>query len=246
MSERILPLLFRGRAATTSAPAAAKRTGRPAKLTVDAVVDRAIAHADADGLDAVTMARLAADLGAGTMTLYSYVPSRDDLIDLMVDEVSARRALPGPGDPRPEAWRDQVRLYAERTRAMYAEHVWLAQISQIRPPPGPGMLAEREYVLSTVAGLGLPPARVNTAAVTIQTFVVSAARGEAENELLRRASGQTNEQWWQDRSRLWEDYFDVERHPTMNDVWLAGGFTDEQEDPYAYGLGLILDGITRG
>ncbi|MEV6487626.1 TetR/AcrR family transcriptional regulator C-terminal domain-containing protein [Actinoplanes sp. NPDC051633] len=241
MSDRILPLLFRG-----TVPSTAKRTGRPAKLTVDAVVHRAIAHADADGLDAVTMARLAADLGVGTMTLYSYVPSRDDLIDLMVDEVSARRALPAPGEPRPESWRDQVLLYAERTRAMYAEHLWLAEVSQIRPPPGPGMLAEREYVLSTVAGLGLRPAQVNTAAVTIQMFVVSAARAEAESELLRRSSGQTTDEWWQDRSQLWEDFFDVERHPTMNDLWLAGGFTDEQPDPYTYGLGLILDGITPG
>jgi AcrR family transcriptional regulator len=222
------------------------RTGRPRKLSLEAVVDRAIQRADADGLDAVTMGRLAGDLGVGTMTLYSYVPSRDILVDLMVDEASARRALPGPGEPRPGSWRDQVLLYAERTRAMYAGHPWLATVSQVRPPPGPGLIAEREYVLSCVSGAGLPRDRWNAAALAIQTFVVSAARGEAEDELLRRASGQTTEQWWQNRSRLWEDHFDVERHPTMNELWLAGGFTGEQEDPYTYGLGLILDGITPG
>jgi AcrR family transcriptional regulator len=219
------------------------RTGRPPKLTLDAVVERAIEDADDAGLEGVTMARLAGGLGVGTMTLYSYVPSREVLIDLMVDDVSARRALPGPGEERPESWRDQVLLYAGRTRAMYAEHPWLAQVSQIRPPPGPGLMAEREYVLSTMAGLGLPAARMNAAAVTIQLFVTSAAHAAAEAELLRRATGQTTEDWWQSHARLWEDYFDVERHPTMNELWLAGGFTDGPDDAYAYGLNLILDGM---
>src|SRR5689334_4521496 len=99
------------------------------------------------------MARLAGDLGVGTMTLYSYVPSRDELVDLMVDDVLLSRDLPGPHDPRPAHWRDQVLLYADRTRSMYAAHPWMAQVSQIRPPIGPGMLAEREYVLSCVSFL---------------------------------------------------------------------------------------------
>jgi len=235
--DRILPLLWRR---TTPA-----RTGRPPKLTVDQVVTKAVERADQGGLEATSMAGLAKDLGVGTMTLYSYVPSRDDLVDLMIDEVLLSRDLPGPGDPRPAHWRDQVLLYADRTRAMYAAHPWLAQVSQIRPPIGPGMLAEREYVLSCLSFL---KADLNTAAVAIQMFVTGAARGAAENELLRRASGESTDEWWLHRARLWEDWFDVERHPTMTDLWNAGGFTDgpdEQADAaYTYGLTLILDGIS--
>lgn len=243
--DRILPLLWR-----RSIPAREATTGRPAKLTVDAVVGAAIGLADSDGLAATSMARLATVLGVGTMTLYSYVPSRADLVDLMVDEVLTRRALPGPGEPRPADWQDQIRLYADRTRAMYAEHPWLAQVSTIRPPIGPGMLAEREYVLSTVSGLGLPTGRVNTAAVTIQAFVTASARGVAESAELRRVTGQSNDAWWLSRNQLWETWFDVERHPAMTELWNAGGFDrgpDEQaDDAYAYGLTLILDGIARG
>ncbi|MEV6629146.1 TetR/AcrR family transcriptional regulator C-terminal domain-containing protein [Actinoplanes sp. NPDC051470] len=235
--DRILPLLWR-----RTSPA---RTGRPPKLTVDAVVKAAVKRADGDGLEATSMARLATDLNVGTMTLYSYVPSHDDLVDLMIDEVLLSRDLPGPDDPRPVHWRDQVLLYAELTRAMYAAHPWLAQVSQIRPPIGPGMLAEREYVLSCLPFLDETR---NTAAVTIQMFVTGAARGVAENELLRRASGESTDEWWLHRAQLWEDWFDVERHPTMTALWNAGRFTDgpdEQADAaYTYGLTLILDGIS--
>ena len=231
--DRILPLLWRRSIAARKAT-----TGRPAKLTVDPV--RCYVH----------LRGRATALGVGTMTLYSYVPSRAELVDLMVDEVLTRRALPAPGEPRPADWQDQVRLYADRTRTMYAEHPWLAQVSTVRSPIGPGMLAEREYVLSTVSRLGLPTERVNTAAVTIQAFVTAAARGAAESAELRRVTGQSNDAWWLERNQLWADWFDVERHPAMTNLWNAGGFdrgTDEQmDDAYAYGLRLILDGIARG
>jgi AcrR family transcriptional regulator len=244
---RILPLLWRRQTADDKAAPGRTSTGRPPRLSVDTVLVAAIALADAEGLEATSMARLATSLGAGTMTLYTYVPSRTELIDLMVDEVLGSRALPGPGEPRPENWRAQVELYAERTRAMYVEHPWLAQVSTLRPPIGPGMLAEREYVLSTVAHLGLPLAQVNTAAVTITAFVLATARMDGENVLLRRATGESNDAWWLQRNELWEKWFDVERHPTMTSVWTAGGFergADQQlGDAHAYGLRLLLDGV---
>jgi AcrR family transcriptional regulator len=222
-------------------------TGRPPRLSVDAVVAAAIALAGAEGLAATSMGRLATQLGVGTMTLYTYVPSRAELVDLMVDEVLASRDLPGPGAPRPADWRAQVELYADRTRAMYANHPWLAQVSTVRPPIGPGMLAEREYVLSTVRGLGLPAGRVNTAAVTIAAFVTSAARLDAEDALLRRTTGESTDAWWLRRGELWEKWFDVERYPVMTELWNNGGFdrgADEQfADAYGYGLRLLLDGI---
>jgi AcrR family transcriptional regulator len=240
--DRILPLLWRARQ-----PASRPATGRPPKLTVDAVVAAAVRLADTEGLEATSMARVAAALGVATMTLYTYVPSRAELVDLMVDDVLAGRALPGPGEPRPRGWRDQVRLYADRTHAMYAAHPWLARVSTVRPPIGPGTLAETEYVLSTVADLGLPTHRVSTAANAITALVTGHARLAAENELLRRATGQTTESWWLRRNALWEDWFDVERHPAMTNLWNSGGYDrgpDEQAaDAYAYTLDLLLTGI---
>jgi AcrR family transcriptional regulator len=239
--DRILPLLWRRRSARRAA------TGRPPRLNVDQVVAAGVAIADAEGLEAASMAKVAARLGVATMTLYTYVPSRAELVELMVDEVLGSRRLPGPGEDRPEKWQDQIHLYADRTIAMYREHPWLCQVSRVRPPLGPGMLRESEYVLSTLGGL--PVASRNTAAVTITMFVTAAARQEGENAQLRRASGQSNDAWWNGRGRLWEDWFDVEQHPAMTELWNAGGFDrgpDQQAaDAFAYGLRLLLDGIGR-
>jgi AcrR family transcriptional regulator len=242
-ADRVLPLLWRNAAPAAAGPP----VGRPPRLTVDAVVAAATALADAEGLAAMSMARVAAALGVGTMTLYGYVPSRVELIDLMVDDVLLRHALPGPGEPRPDGWRAQIELYDRRTRAMYETHPWLGQISVIRPPLGPGMLAESEYVLSTVAGLGLPPRQVDAAAVAVTGMVVSAARRAAEDLRLRRSTGESTDAWWNRGNRLWEEYFDPARHPTMNRLWHEGGYdadADEQAGRgHAFGLTALLDGI---
>jgi len=181
------------------------------------------------------------------MTLYTYVPSRAELVDLMVDDALAARRLPGPADPRPATWREQVHLYAQLTRAAYVAHPWLAQVSTVRPPIGPGMLADREYVLSTVAGLGLTPGRIDEAAIAITGFVTAAARFDAENAQLLRTSGQSTDAWWGQRTRLWEDYFEPSRHPTMTRLWTTGGFdrgtVEQARDAFAFGLQALLNGI---
>ncbi|MGK5678823.1 TetR/AcrR family transcriptional regulator [Actinoplanes sp. URMC 104] len=237
-SPRILPLLWR-----RSIPAR-KAVGRPPRLTVDAVVSAAVRIADAEGLEAASMARVAAELSVATMSLYTYVPSRPELVDLMVDEVLWTRGLAGGG-----GFRERVLRYAERTFAMYRAHPWLAEVSRVRPPVGPGTLAETEYVLAAVATLGLPVRRLNPAATAITAWVTAAARAEAESTLLRRDTGLSTDQWWAQRGELWEDWFDVGAHPTMTRIWNAGAFdrgADEQaQDAYEYGLGLLLDGIER-
>jgi AcrR family transcriptional regulator len=181
------------------------------------------------------------------MTLYTYVPSKEELLDLMVDEVLAERQLPGPGVPRPSDWREQVELYSEETRAMFQRHPWLARVSTVRPPVGPGMLAGREYLLSTLLPLGLSPRDTNTAALAITTYVDSAAGLEAESRLVERDTGQSHEAWWYERNELWEKYFDVERHPAMTTIWNANGYQDTVHeaatDSYRYGLDRLLDGI---
>lgn len=106
--------------------------GRRPRLTVDAVVATAVVVADTDGPAALSMNRVAAALGVGTMTLYTYVPSKAELLDLMVDDVLAGLAPPGPGP-----WREQVEVHVERTRAMYRGHPLLPDVSTVRPPVGP-------------------------------------------------------------------------------------------------------------
>ncbi|MFI6673961.1 TetR/AcrR family transcriptional regulator [Kribbella sp. NPDC050470] len=240
--ERTLALLWRNQREQVR-----RTAGRRPSLDVDGVVRAGIQLADERGLDAASMGGVAKALGVGTMTLYTYVPSKEELLDLMVDQTLAERQLPGPGEPRPTDWREQVEVYSEQTRAMYERHPWLARVSTVRPPVGPGMLAGREYLLSTLLPLDLSPRDTNTAALAITTYVDSAAGLLAENELVERATGQSNEAWWYDRNDLWETYFDVERHPAMTAIWNANGYQDTVReaatDASRYGLDRLLDGI---
>jgi AcrR family transcriptional regulator len=228
------PLLWRG-----SRPAK-KAAGRPPRLTVDAVVAAAIRIADSDGLDAASMARVAADLGVATMTLYTYVPSRADLVALMVDDMLLARRLSATG----ESWRERVALFTARTREMFLAHPWLTEVSLVRPPLGPGTMAEREFLIATMTLAGVPVAEINRAALAVTAYVYAFAREAGEDARLSRASGQSTESWWHERGDFWENWFDVETHPAMTALWNAGGF-DEGQTAFEYGLALILDGIER-
>lgn len=237
--DRTLALLWRGRGGAAEPP-----RGRRPTLTIDRIVEAAIAVADADGLAAASMHRVAKELGAGTMTLYTYVPGKTELVDLMVDQVLVERGLPGPGEPRPDGWRDQVRLYADRTLATYRAHPWLCEVSRVRPPLGPGQLAGQEYLLSIVDSLGLPPRQVVAAANGIGTYVDANAALTAEDAHLERSTGQSTEAWWGQRTSFWENYFVVDRHPAMNRLWLGGGFEQKSGDQaFEFGLNRMLDGI---
>ncbi|MEV4601058.1 TetR/AcrR family transcriptional regulator [Amycolatopsis sp. NPDC049253] len=241
--DRTLALLWRER----STPAAEPARGRRPTLTVGQIVAAAITVADADGLVATSMHRVAKELGAGTMTLYTYVPGKTELVDLMVDDVLVERGLPGPGQPRTGDWRAQVRFYSERTREAHRRHPWLREMSRVRPALGPGQLAGQEYVLSTVDGLGLAPRETVAAANSITAYVDANAALEAESIHLERSTGQSNDAWWDQRSSFWGKYFDLTAHPAMNRAWLGGGFDqgagEQAAEAYEFGLDRLLDGI---
>ncbi|WP_033288412.1 TetR/AcrR family transcriptional regulator [Amycolatopsis jejuensis] len=238
---RTLALLWRERSAPTPA------RGRRPTLTVERIVAAAIAVADADGLAAASMHRVAKELGAGTMTLYTYVPGKTELLDLMVDDVLRERQLPGPHDARPGDWRAQVKVYADRTRDIYRRHPWLRETSRARPALGPGQLAGQEYLLSIMDSLGLPAREVAAAANCVAGYVAANAAVEAESVYLERTTGQSNDSWWGQRSSFWDTYFDVESHPAMNRTWLDGGFdrptAEQASDASEFGLDRLLDGI---
>lgn len=244
--ERTLALLWRGRAA------AGRDDGRPARgrrprLTVEEIVRAAVAVADREGLASMSMGRVGEELGVGTMSLYTYVPGKAELLDLMVDAVLVERSLPGPGEPRPAGWREQIELYAERTREAYRRHPWLRQISTVRPPLGPGLMAQQEYLLSALSGIGLSPRQMTAAAGAIVTFVDAAAAVKTEYDQVERTTGETADAWWAARGSFWENYFDVTLHPVITRVWHEGGFdadaADANAESYEFGLRRLLDGI---
>ncbi|KFU79963.1 regulatory protein, tetR family [Amycolatopsis lurida] len=240
--ERSLELLWRDRG-----EARQPTRGRKPKLTLDQVIATAVALADGAGEATVSMSQIAKKLSAGTMTLYTYVPGKTELLDLMVDSVLAERNLPGPGDPRPDGWREQVRLYAERTLAVFRAHPWLRSTSMVRPVLGPGLMAGQEYLIAAVSDIGLEPRKAAAAANSIEIYVQANATLFAETAQVEQETGQSTDAWWGQRSVFWEKYFDVERHPAMTRIWESGGYDadtcEAADETFAFGLERLLDGI---
>jgi AcrR family transcriptional regulator len=124
------------------------RTG----VNVDGIVEVATDVADRHGLGALTMRRVAHELGVSTMTPYNYVPGKAELIDLMLDELYS--AMPVTIDPD-DGWREKVTAVAADNRALHRTHPWTLQVQTVRPALGPGLLSKYERELSAFDGIGL-------------------------------------------------------------------------------------------
>ncbi|GII78931.1 TetR family transcriptional regulator [Sphaerisporangium rufum] len=213
-------------------------------LTVEEVVAAAIAVADAEGLAALTMRRVAQRLGVGAMSLYTYVPGKAELLDLMLDTVFGQV-------PRPALsalpWRERVRAVADANMAMYRQHPWMLSVATGRPPLGPGLIAKYDHELSALDGLGLHDVEMDDALTYLLGFVQASARLAAD---ARAATGQgalSDEQWWAIAGPLLARVYDAERHPIATRVGAAAGAAHNAAvDPghaYRFGLERVLDGL---
>ncbi|MEU5154362.1 TetR/AcrR family transcriptional regulator C-terminal domain-containing protein [Glycomyces sp. NPDC021274] len=224
---------------------AAPESGRgPRKgLTVDEVVAAAIALADAEGLEAVTVRRLAQELGKAPMTLYTYVPGKTELVALMLDALFQ-------GMERPQesgAWRDRLTAVARDNYRLYREHPWAAAASPSRPPLGPGQCEKYEHELQALEGLGLNDVEMDDALAYLLAFVRTAAQDAAQSEAERAASGMDDQEWWEANGPLLAKVLDPERFPTAVRVGQAAGEAHDAaynaEHAFAFGLERTLDGL---
>lgn len=148
---------------------ASARRGPKPSLTIEHVVVAAVAIADADGLDELSMRHLAEQLGVGTMTLYRYVPGKPELLDLMVDHVLAE-AVHDAHAPEGRL-RERVRAIADANDSLHRSHPWLIDVYLGRPPMGPGTMAKYEHELRLLDGLGLSDVEIDQALSLILSFV---------------------------------------------------------------------------
>lgn len=217
--------------------------GRKQKLTVDQVVDAAIAVADEEGLDALSIRRVAERLGVGTMTIYTYVESKNQLVELMLDQVTGRL----PRHDTSGTWRERVTRVAHDELEGYLGHAWMLQVDASRPPLGPGTSDWYEYALAPLDGIGLSDLEMDAAYSTIAALVVSTARSSVDADRARTTSGQSDEQWWQANLPLLEQVMTEDRWPIGGRVGQAvGAAYNSMTDPLAsfeFGLVAVLDGI---
>ena len=159
-------------------PAAARRRGPQPRHTRQQVVRAAVAIADAEGLDAVTIRAVAGRLGTGVMSLYSYVPDKQTLVYDMVEEVSGELDLPEPsGD-----WRADMHLLARLQRALLHRHPWLIEATSHLQPLGPAIVAALEFALGALEPTGLTAgARLETFSL-VNGFVAGLVRAELASQ----------------------------------------------------------------
>jgi AcrR family transcriptional regulator len=208
-------------------------------LTTDQIVRTAIELADQEGLEALSMRKVAERLGAGAMSLYRYVPGKAELLQLMLDAIHGEDADPPPLG----TWRERLEGLARRSRARILRHPWMLQVVLGRRPPlGPNVLADWDLYLGALSDIGLAPVEVSPAAELVAGYVQGATRLAVEAEQVERESGQTDAQWWSTRMSFWEEYFDPERFPAITKIYAQGGY-DKPIDSFEFGLQRILDGI---
>ena len=123
-------------------------------ISRDAIVSAAIDLLDREGLAALSMRKLADELGAGAASLYWHVGSKDGLLDLVMDEIIGEGNVP---DPDPERWQEQLKQVARDQRAASLRHPWIVRVSIGRIPMGPNALRYSERILAILRAGGLPP-----------------------------------------------------------------------------------------
>ncbi|GII82137.1 TetR family transcriptional regulator [Sphaerisporangium siamense] len=219
------------------------RKGGP-DLSVDRIVAAAIEVADADGLGALSMRRVAERLGVGTMSLYTYVPGKAELLDLMLDTVIGEAARPAEVEG---GWRARLELIAREKWALYQRHPWLSYVATGRPPLGPNVSDSYEYELSAVDGIGLTDLEMDSVVTLVGGYVHGAARGAVEAAQAEQRTGMTDEQWWWAHAPYLGKLMDPSRFPLGARVGQAAGEAHKgASDPvhaFEFGLERVLDGI---
>jgi AcrR family transcriptional regulator len=225
-------------------------------LSVPEIVAAAVAIADAEGIGAVSMRKVADALGKSPMALYTYVPGKAELLDLMLDTVLGE--LPTSYDMS-GGWRPAVEAWAAAQWAFYDRHPWVLQVSGARAVLGPHELDSYETSIRLFDGLGLSGVEMQRIVGVLSRFVSGAAKAVSDARTAEQATGISDDEWWNTRSPLLEEFSgDVwaDRYPTLTKLDAEQAFAQldrpDDETPYMVqdaldvlhlGLALLLDGI---
>jgi AcrR family transcriptional regulator len=231
------------------------RRGPRAGLTADMIVDAAIRLADAEGLEAVSMARVAAELGFTTMSLYRHVTSKEELLQLMWNASalsSERLVLAG------DSWRPRLRHWAQVQREVIDRHPWITQMPMAAPPVSPTSLAFVEVGLSAMDETGLPdPVKLGIIGV-LSSYTLSearmaqdavrAAREQGARDEATAASGGVPAPPWTFEALL-RELVDEKTYPRLYRIaWspppaAEAGRPPSEYEQFMFGIETILDGV---
>lgn len=208
-------------------------------LTIEQVLDGGVAVAHREGLDAVSMARVASEVGLSTMALYRYVASKDELLVLMVD-----RAL-GPPPPRPareRSWRAGLTRWAKGIRAAYLGQPWSLKVPITAAPIAPNNVAWMESALAALRSTGLDYSEKMSCLLLVSGFVRSDATLASDVTAAVRQGGPPP-----DYGAMLTSLTSPREFPEIHAAEADGAYTDDDptgfDGEFEFGLARILDGI---
>ncbi|GLY84132.1 TetR family transcriptional regulator [Actinoallomurus iriomotensis] len=224
-------------------PIWARQRGRRAStLTREAIVEAAMEIADAEGADAVSIRRVAAALGARTMSLYTYIDSKNDLFDLMADQVAGEVLIT---EELPAGWREAITVIARREREVSLRHPWIVDMAKHRAHAmvGPNLLRHVDQALAALAGLKLEPREALKVMEAVDDYMFGfTAREAREREITRRAGPGEADRWSAFQPYLREL---IDSGEFTSIAPLLRGDVQAAESDFEQGLRWLLDGIER-
>jgi AcrR family transcriptional regulator len=202
------------------------------------IVRAAVALADAEGIEAVSMRRVAAALRSGTASLYRCIDGREELLDLMVDAVLGD----DPHPPLSGNWRTDLTAFAEQLRILLRRHPWLGPQTAGRPTLGPHALDHYEFALTATASLTADATSATGVVDTVMAYVLGATARELAEAETQRRTGMTEQEWRASVAPYVRQIVHSGRYPQ-----LARAIRDaedlDHEQRFEFGLACVLDGI---
>ncbi|MFI0737221.1 TetR/AcrR family transcriptional regulator C-terminal domain-containing protein [Streptomyces sp. NPDC021100] len=228
------------RPAVRQAAEARRGSGTDQGLSLERIVEAALAVADAEGLSAVSMRRVATGLGVATMSLYRHVGDKDALLLRMMEAAFARTPFP---DVPPDDWRERLTVAARLLWRVFRRHPWLAPaLSVTRPQLVPSALPFTEWVLGALDGRGLDAATVFSTHLTLVNYIRGTAVDiEAEQEA-EDLTGMDGDTWMDTQEPALRRILAGGRFPAMA-RFTAVPYEFELDDVFEFGLRRFLDGV---
>jgi AcrR family transcriptional regulator len=215
-----------------------RKTGTPRRsLSRESIVAAAMVILRAEGIDAVSMRRVATELGTGAASLYAHVAHKEELLDLLFDEVVGEIPLP---EPDPSHWREQITELWTQSHAALARNGDISRVALGRVPLGPNALRVAELTMTILRGGGVPDQAVAWAVDVVGTYVAADA---IESAMLvdRQRSGQDPVEYIGRVGRYFAS-LPAARFPTITalSAQLVAG---DGDDRFAFGLQLLISGL---
>lgn len=217
--------------------------GPKPKASTDEIVQTAIELADETGISGLTMRNVAEKLGLGVMTLYGYVPGRNELLGLMIDQVAGESGYP---EHQAELG-DRLLALAENLWQEYQRHPWLVDVRLPRPWIGPHISNRYEWQLHALEGFGFDDMTMDQIVTLIDAYVAGAARNwVAEQE--RLLAPNTDLDWWIQTDAVLQELMGETDYPISSRV---GSFVGElyglgqADQSYRFGLERIIESVLR-